>query len=428
MLKEVLNKLIPFKVRQARHERNQPLVVRPRPVERLIKNCLKYLVYGFLLSFISASVFSEEFVDSQQARELSGRSGESESQYLQQQKDQLLGLLAQVDERYGDVSASLKKIGEQITHSNMALDKLREEMTSYQGQIDKLNAELAGQVRAAYAMGQQERIKLILNQQDPALSGRMMLYYDYINKARLEKLAGIQQTLRYLDQLDKEKLAETEVLEKNLSQKKAEQAALDEVRKERNDLVARLNDGFSSQEDQLSLLKESENKLINLIGALEKESGGSELEGEMPVPDETKTHQDNFPKVTGDFSSLKGKLPLPVKGKLASMFGGSSLEDMWKGVVINAQEGAEIRAVTKGRVIYADTLKGYGLLVIVEHDKEFMTLYAFNQSLYKHKGDPVEAGDVIASVGQSGGRTKPGLYFEIRRNGKPVDPLLWCRN
>ncbi len=382
-----------------------------------------------MLTLFALPVNAEESSEAQSGEEADVGSVNPGSQELQEQKDQLLGLLAQVDERYGDVSASLKSIGEQIISSNQALDKLRKEIGAYQGQIDKLDKELSGQVRAAYAMGQQEKLKLILNQQDPALSSRMMVYYQYINKSRLERLSNIQQTVRYLDQLDKEKQSETELLEKNLGQKKSEQAALEEVRKQRNNLVARLNDDFSSEEDQLSLLKESENKLISLIGTLEKETDQGVLEAEETNSDITdRENQANFPKLSGDFSSLKGKLPMPVKGKMASMFGNPSMEDMWKGVVINTHEGAEIKAITKGRVVYAGALKGYGLLIIVEHDKEFMTLYAFNQSLYKHKGDWVEAGDVIATVGQSGGRSKPGLYFEIRKNGKAVDPLLWCRN
>lgn len=386
-------------------------------------------VFCLLLSLFSSPVKSEGSVEGLSSEEAAVEPGTPRALELQQQKDELLGLLAQVDERYGDVSASLKSIGEQIAGSNQVLDKLRKEIGGHQDQIDKLVAELSGQVKAAYAMGQQDRLKLMLNQQDPALSSRMMVYYDYINKSRLEKLANLQQTVRYLEELDKEKQTETELLEKNLGQKKAEQAALDQVRKERDELIARLNGGFSSEEDQLSLLKESENKLINLIGTLEKETeeGGFEQEAAASA-ESNKEGQGNFPKLTGDFSSLKGKLPLPVKGKLASMFGSSSPEEIWKGVMINTHEGAEIRAITKGRVVYAGSLKGYGLLTIVEHDKQFMTLYAFNQSLYKHKGDWVEAGDVIATVGQSGGRSKPGLYFEIRKDGKAVDPLLWCRN
>ncbi|NOU21452.1 MAG: peptidoglycan DD-metalloendopeptidase family protein, partial [Methyloglobulus sp.] len=331
--------------------------------------------------------------------------------------------------RYGDVAASLKSIKEQIELTSSSLDKIRDEISSYQGQIKQLDKEVAGQVRAAYAIGQQSKLKLMLNQQDPALSSRMMVYYEYLNKARLEKLANIQQTVKYLDQLDKDKQAETELLEKNLGQKKSEQAALDEVKKQRNDLVARVNDDFTTEEDQLSLLKDSENKLISLIRTLENEpdEGNQEVEASSSEPVNS-GNTESFPKLTGDFPSLKGKLPLPVRGKMASMFGSPASEDRWKGVLINTKEGTEIKAVTKGKVAYAGTLKGYGLLIIVEHDKEYMTLYAFNQSLYKHKGDWVEAGDVIASVGQSGGRSKPGLYFEIRQNGRPIDPLLWCRN
>ncbi len=340
-----------------------------------------------------------------------------------------MGLLAQVDERYGDVAASLKTIEGQIELTGRSLDKIRKEIGGYQGQIDKLTAELGGQVKAAYAMGQQDKLKLMLNQQDPALSSRMMIYYEYLNKSRLKKLANLRQTIGYLDQLDKDKLKETELLEKNLGQRKFERAALDEVRKQRNGLIARLNDDYSSKDDQLSLLKESENKLINLIQALENET--DDVNQEVESTDSganSKEYPDSFPKLEGDFSSLKGKLPLPVRGKLANMFAGPSTEANWKGVLIKAKEGAEIKAVTKGKVAYAGTLKGYGLLMIVEHSKEFMTLYAFNQSLYKQKGEWVGAGDVIAAVGQSGGRSEPGLYFEIRQNGKPVDPLLWCRN
>lgn len=385
----------------------------------------KFLVLGFLLSLLAGATFCEE-LPTDTADDVPVQIDQQE---LERQKEELLGLLAQVDERYGDVAASLRTIEAQIKLSNAGLDKIRKEINTYQDQIDQLAQELGGQVKAAYALGQQDKLKLMLNQQDPALSSRMMVYYEYLNKSRLGKLANLQQTVKYLEQLDKDKQTETELLEKNQGQKKTEQAALDEVRKERNSLIAKLNDDFSAKEDQLSLLKASENKLISLIQTLEHKEDQGEQETEAANAEiASEENTDNFPKLTGEFSSLKGKLPLPVRGKLASMFDGPASETAWKGVLINAKEGADIKAVTKGKVAYAGTLKGYGLLIIIEHDKQYMSLYAFNQSLYKHKGDTVEAGDVIASVGQSGGRSKPGLYFEIRQNGKPVDPLLWCRN
>jgi septal ring factor EnvC (AmiA/AmiB activator) len=150
---------------------------------------------------------------------------------------------------------------------------------------------------------------------------------------------------------------------------------------------------------------------------------------------------DGFPKIPpsppfakggigGDFSSLKGQLPWPVKGRLTNKFGSAraeGAESIWDGVLINAGEGTEIRAVTSGKVVFSDWLRGYGLLIIIDHGKGYMTLYAFNQSLYRQVGEWVDVGEVIASVGQSGGRSHSGLYFGIRNKGKPVDPLEWCR-
>lgn len=384
----------------------------------------KTLILCFLLSLLANTGYCEE----QNPDAEMGVSNPG-NQEIERQKDELLGLLAQVDERYGDVAASLRSIEDQIQAATKSLDKIRQEANAYQDQIDRLDKELSGQVKAAHALGQQDKLKLMLNQQDPALSNRMMVYYEYLNKSRLEKLGNLHQIVSYLDKLDEHKRAETELLEKSLGQKKSEQTALDTVKKQRNSLIAKLNDDGYSQVDQLRLLKESENKLISLIQTLEHDEAQLNQEAEELADEpQVSENKDNFPKLTGDFTSLKGKLPLPVRGKLDSMFDGPNAENTWKGVLISAKEGTEIKAISKGKVAYADNLKGYGQLIIVEHDKEFMTLYAFNQSLYKHKGDWVEAGEAIASVGQSGGRSKPGLYFEIRKNGKPVDPLLWCRN
>jgi septal ring factor EnvC (AmiA/AmiB activator) len=136
---------------------------------------------------------------------------------------------------------------------------------------------------------------------------------------------------------------------------------------------------------------------------------------------------ESSPELKADFSALKGSLPWPVRGRLAQKFGSPRTEGAWDGVLIDAPEGMEIKAVTQGKVVYAEWMRGYGLLIIIDHGHGYMTLYAFNQSLYKKMGDTVAAGDVIASVGQSGGRSEAGLYFGIRNKGVPIDPLEWCR-
>jgi septal ring factor EnvC (AmiA/AmiB activator) len=296
---------------------------------------------------------------------------------------------------------------------------------AYQSEIDRLNIELASQISTAYIMGQKEKLKLLLNQEDPALSSRMMVYFNYLNKERLKKLADFEAAVQRLDQLDMQKQTETELLEHDLEQKKSEQAALDQARKQRNELLVQINNDFSSSEQQLNQLQESENRLKSLLASLPITE--EELAADAEQTKEISTSIENSSELKTDFSTLKGKLPWPVIGRLAQKFGSKRTEGSWDGVLIDASEGMDIKAVTRGKVVYAEWLRGYGLLTIIDHGQGYMTLYAFSQSLYKRAGDAVEAGDVIASVGQSGGRSQAGLYFGIRKKGVPVDPLEWCR-
>jgi septal ring factor EnvC (AmiA/AmiB activator) len=352
-------------------------------------------------------------------------------QRIELQKNTLQSLLGELEKRYGETAALLKALHGQIDQKRRSLTRIRQDIQHYQQEIDKENKVLEGQVRAAYAMGRQGRLKLILNQQDPALSSRIMVYYDYFNKERLNKLAQITESVKHLDQLDQQKQAETDLLEQDLEQRKSEQLSLNEVRKKRTELLAQLRSDFSSNEQQLSQLKEDENKLRNLIGSLQpKNEEGltvDDTQVESAVMDEASPFSKELTKHKRDFSTLKGKLPWPVSGTLIQKFGSRQLDGMRDGVLISAREGADIHAVTRGKVAYAEWLRGYGLLIIIDHGNGYMTLYAFNQSLYKHAGESVEAGEVIASVGQSGGRSEAGLYFGIRKQGTPVDPLEWCR-
>ncbi|MGZ8190324.1 MAG: murein hydrolase activator EnvC family protein [Methylococcaceae bacterium] len=388
----------------------------------------KKLVYFFLLGLLSqdgrAGFFDE---DSPPDATLSSTGPVEQDARQLEQKEAFEKLLADVEKRYGETAALLKSLHRQIEQKRRSLDKIRRDIQAYQQQIDKESKELATQVRSAYAMGQQEKLKLILNQQDPALSSRMMIYYNYLNMARLTKLASIQESVKRLDELDKQQQAETELLENNLEQKQAEQTALNNFRKQRHELLKQAATEFSSNDPQLNQLQISENKLKTLVASLPNEVDDSQKQQSSKLADDRSRLNEDSPKVNGDFSTLKGKLPWPVRGKLASNLGNSQTEEIRDGVLIDAKEGSEIHAVTQGKVAYADWLRGYGLLIIIEHDNRYMTLYGFNQSLYKRVGESVEAGEVIASVGQSDGRSQPGLYFGIRKQGEPIDPLEWCR-
>jgi septal ring factor EnvC (AmiA/AmiB activator) len=386
------------------------------------------LVFCFLLLVLVSNGRAEDLQTSNELKQIESDINvvKQDMQRLSLQKDSLQNLLADIEKRYGETAASLKTLQAQIEQKRHSLDKIRQEMQIYQTEIDKLSKELAGQIRSAYAMGQKDKLKLMLNQQDPALSSRMMIYYDYLNKVRLSRLADMDASVQHLDQLDKQKRVETELLEQNLEQKKAEQIALDEARKQRNELLAQINNDFSSNEQQLSQLQESENRLKSLMASLPITEEVLAVDTEQAK--ELSTSMENPVELKADFPALKGKLPWPVKGRLAQRFGSPRSEGIWDGVLIDASEGMEIQAVTRGKVVYAEWLRGYGLLMIIDHGQGYMTLYAFNQSLYKKIGETVETGDIIASVGQSGGRTRSGLYFGIRKKGVPIDPLEWCRN
>ena len=385
------------------------------------------LIFCFLFGALVSYGHAEDLQTSNELNKVESDISEvkQDMQRLSQQKDNLLNLLADIEKHYGEIAALLKTLQIQIEQKRHSLDNIRQDMQVYQKEIDKLSKELAGQIRAAYAMGQKEKLKLLLNQQDPALSSRMMVYFNYFNKERLKKLTEIEAAVQRLDQLDKQKKTETELLEQNLEQKKSEQAALDEARKQRNELLVQIGNDFSSSEQQLTQLQESQNRLKSLMASLPITE--EELAVDAEQAKELSSPIENSPELKSDFSTLKGKLPWPVRGRLSQKFGSPRSEGTWDGVLIDASEGMEIKAVTRGKVVYAEWLRGYGLLTIIDHGQGYMSLYAFNQSLYKRIGDTVEAGDVIASVGQSGGRSQAGLYFGIRKKGVPIDPLEWCR-
>ncbi|MGZ8880692.1 MAG: murein hydrolase activator EnvC family protein [Methylosarcina sp.] len=359
-------------------------------------------------------------------------------QQITLQENKLNDQLADIENRYGETASLLRDIKKKVEQKHRKLSSIQQDMEGYRIQIARLSKDLSGHIKAAYAIGQQEKLKLILNQQNPALSGRMMVYHGYLNKIRLKRLAEIENSVKGLNRLSQEQQKEAELLENDLEQKKLEQNALDEFRVQRNKLLDQLADDFSSQEQQLSLLIESENKLEDLIDNLQDDEGKAPDSGQSEVQTDSTDIKEETSNSEGlftpdessmaevDFFALKGKLPWPVKGKITTNDNTGQLESMRDGVLIDAGEGTEIHAVTDGKVVYSEWLRGYGLLMIIDHGKGYMTLYAFNQSLYKKAGDRVRAGDIIASVGQSGGRSRSGLYFGIRQNGKPVDPVQWC--
>jgi len=330
---------------------------------------------------------------------------------LKSDRKSLQAELKVIEVSYGESVSRLQSLKRQINQINKDLEKNKQQRKEKQQQIRFQKQSLEKQVKAAYGMGKNEKLKLMLNQQDPALSGRVMVYYDFFNKRRLKKIAAINQDIQVLGDLERQHQQESEQLEQKRVARKQRQLELLGVKKERKSVLMKLNKQVQSKKQQLRRFKQSEKKLAALIGRLQQT-------------------KDDFPLNEGvvkPFGQLKGELPWPVRGRLLKKFGEKRSESRWDGVLIEAKEGQEVKSVARGQVVYADWLRGYGLLTIIKHDKGYMSLYAFNQSLYKTKGDWVEAGSVISSVGLSGGRSKAGLYFGVRKKGKPINPIKWCR-
>ncbi len=355
---------------------------------------------------------------------------------INQQRDILLAQLQKIETQYGANAGSLRDLNLQIGAKRQRLNTLSLQIKQKQAVLAQQHQALNKQMTAAFVMGKKEKLKLLLNQQNPALASRMMVYYDYLNQARLKKLTHLKQEIAFLAHLERDKQQTTQSLAEAVQTQKITQDNLLKTQQQRDVLLAQLKNDFALKSQQLTELEETEQQIEDLIQNLQQHT--------VKVPQNPATQarvaektavleqvdkinpayaaSDNKP-----FPTLKGRLLWPVKGAIIRRFGSRRSDTRWDGVLIGAKEGADIYAVSSGRVVFADWLRGYGLLTIVDHGQGYMTLYAFNQSLYKKVGDSVKAGTAIAAVGKSDGRDEAGLYFGIRNHGKPINPVTWCK-
>jgi len=268
---------------------------------------------------------------------------------------------------------------------------------------------LARQVRSSYMAGREELTKLLLSQESPASLGRMLVYFDYYNRARSARIGAVAGELEKLAELDAETARVEAQLETLEAAQAREVAALEKSRNERREIVAKLDDEIRDGTAAVSKLRAEEQRLADLVRRVSELMAGFPVDGDEP------------------FAKSKGTLAWPVQGRLAGDFGQprGAGPVKWNGVLLEAAAGTPVRAIHRGRVAFADWLQGLGLLVIVDHGGGYMSLYGHNEALLKESGDWVEPGEAIAQVGDTGGQARPGLYFEIRLNGEPVNPNAW---
>lgn len=321
----------------------------------------------------------------------------------------MLAELGKYETAAAEVTTAVTRINSEINAGQDRLTALKEELDQLGANMRLEKDLLSEQVRAMYRTGRNDYIKLLLNQENPALFGRTLAYHDYFNQARTKRIGAISLAQEQVRSLQEKIHIETEQLISLRSGKEAKLTELTAYREDRRRVLARSRRYIDDQDRQLQVLLKTERELGALLTRLRRTE---------------QVYEDDAP-----FVSLKGKLTWPVRGKIITRYGelkkGGKIKS--QGITFASDAGTDVHAVSSGTVVYADWFRNLGLLLILDHGDGFMSLYGYNEVLLKKAGDRVGKDSPIARTGDTGGQNHPGLYFEIRREGNPLNPSLWCR-
>jgi len=331
---------------------------------------------------------------------------DSKSQYIKQ--------LKAIEGNIGQVNRKVREINAQITKRKSELSELRQTRLQHQRSLSRENDYLAEQIYAAFTLGRQEKVKLLFSQQAPADLQRNLVYYEYFSNARVALIDRVQTSIDKIIETETEIQQAQAELQRDQQAVAAQKKRLNQDLNKRKTIVASLDSQLKKQGGSLSRLQDEALQLQNLINSIQQ------------IFDETPDVEVSREA----FAKLKGKLAWPVNGKVRRLFGRQkpSSDMRWQGVIIEAQSGSHVVAVSHGHVAFSDWLRGLGNLIIIDHGNSYLSLYGHNESLFKNAGEWVEAGEIIGSIGSSGGQKTPGLYFEIRKKGKPENPTRWCKS
>jgi septal ring factor EnvC (AmiA/AmiB activator) len=324
-----------------------------------------------------------------------------------------------------EINRKLYQLSGQQRMANSSLSRLQAQVRQVEEDIAQEQRSLGRLLYRQYLGGQSDAIKLVLNREDPNEIARQLHYLGYVSRARAELIASLRENLSHLDKLTGEtrrKSAELRALQDEESRQKQR---LKKEQAERQRVYVRVSSDIQKSRKQLSTLKKDEERLTALMERLAREAAARAKK--KPAKRLSNKALPDAASGSGEFRRLKGRLRLPVIGELTNRFGGRRQDSglSWKGLFIAAKSGREVKAIAGGKIVYADWLRGFGNLMILDHGDGYMSLYGNNESLLKQAGEDARAGDTIASVGTSGGNPESGLYFELRYQGKPFDPLPW---
>lgn len=365
---------------------------------------------------------------------------EQELRELRSRIEKLQKDLATAEESRGEAADQLKQSGKAMSEAHRALFELAQrrkalevELADFARKEQEMRSSVSEQetlagklLRLQYQQGAPDRLRLLLEGRDAATVARQVQYYGYIQRARADLILELRRKGEQLAALENDARTRRDELAQNESEQVAETRRLEKERAARAVVVAKLAGEIARNRKEIGRLKRDEARLSKLVEEIARalaakpaEKPGARGRAIDRVADASVSAK--------PFATLRGRLRLPVRGELMNRYGGAREESggTWKGLFIRAITGEMVHAIADGRVVYADWLRGFGNLLILDHGKGFMSLYAYNEGLLRQVGEKVRGGDPVAQVGASGGHPESGLYFELRRDGTPFDPMKW---
>ena len=333
-------------------------------------------------------------------------------------KSEAVDALRESERAISEANRQLRDLGAQQYTVDARLAGLKQQTRRTSADIEERQAQLARLLYQQYTGAQPDALKLLLSGADPNQVARQLYYLGYLSRAQAEVIRDLRVNLGQLDQLSQATRQRSAELVAIRSEQRAQRKRLETEQRAHKEVLLRVSQQIKKQRREISTLKRNEERLTRLVEQLGQLLDSAPLRNER-LPDAS---------INGSpFAQLKGRLSLPVRGELRNRFG-SPREDSglsWKGLFIAAPNGQDVKAIAAGRVVFADWLRGFGNLLIIDHGGSYMSLYANNETLFKQVGDAVRGGESVAQVGDSGGSAKSGLYFEMRYRGKAFDPLEW---
>lgn len=366
--------------------------------------------------------------------------------------------LKKSEKAISEANRKLYDLQQQQQASNQTLDALQQQKTVHTNDLKQQQTLLNQQFYQQYLYGKPSQAQVLLQEQDPNAITRQLHYFGYVSRARKELMEAASANILKVEALNAATTKTLQKLDSLKEQQEKERTELQQQKGERDKLVKQISSKISAQRNEIDKLKRDEQRLTQLMEKLAKAArekaarekaarekaarekaqqeaaktkSKNQTSPTQPAPGDKAVAQNNaLPSNAFDgsnFSSLKGKLNLPVRGVVTNRFGSSRADTgvSWKGLFIRASEGSEVKAVASGQVVFADWLRGFGNLIIIDHGGGYMSLYGNNQAVLKQVGDNVKGGDTVAAVGNSGGNEQHGVYFELRYQSKPFDPLSW---